>query len=147
MDQELNTLEIDKDILYEIYESSDTFSYTKFINYIRSFGEKCKPEFIKKHKNIHVDEIYALDPRFMEGKYEYKYVYDEIMVKISWYDDIIFPNGEVILKYCKDIDKNKLENLRRKLINSFCCPFEETKTYDDYIKKYGINYYTPKIKV
>ena len=40
------------------------------------------------------------------------------------------------------MDKTKLENVRRDVINFFSCPTYFAKNYDEFIKKYGIQYYT-----
>jgi len=77
----------------------------------------------------------------MEGKYVWKFCYNEVFIEFYWEDEVPFSGGKVILQYYKNIDKNKLENVRKNIINFFSCPTYNAKNYDEYIKEYGIFYY------
>ena len=132
-------------MLFEIYESGEfngKCGYTEICNYISELGIECKKDFIKKHDKIPEDEIDALDTRYMEGKFVWKYCYNEVFIEFHWEDSVPFSGGEVILQYHKNIDKDILENIRRDIINFFCCPTYSAKNYDEYIKEYGISYYS-----
>ena len=79
---------------------------------------------------------------YSAGFYVCNFWYNEIYIEFYWEDSIPFSSGEVKLKYDKNIDKNKLENVRKDIINFFSCPNYNVNNYDEYIKKYGIQYHT-----
>ena len=93
-------------------------------------------KFIKKNKSIPIDEIDALDPHYSVGFYIWNFCYNEVFIEFYWEDSIPFSSGEVKLKYVKNMDNTKLENVRRDVINFFSCPTYNAKNYDEYIKKY-----------
>jgi len=117
-----------------------TLNYEEICKYINKLGLECEKKCIKK--NIPIDEIDALDPHYSIGFYIWNFCYNEVFIEFYWEDSIPFSSGEVKLKYIKNMDKTKLEIVRRDVINFFCCSTYGAKNYDEFIKKYGIQYHT-----
>jgi hypothetical protein len=142
MEQIINMLETKKEILCEIYESGEynkTLNYEEICKYINKLGLECEKKFIKKHKSIPIN---ALDSHYSIGFYIWNFCYNEVFIEFYWEESIPFSSGEVKLKYVKNMDEAKLENVRRDVINFFSCPTYGAKNYNEFIKKYGIQYYT-----
>jgi len=134
-----------KDKLCEIYESgedNETLNCEEICKFINKLGVECEKKFVKKHKSIPIDEIEALDPYYSEGYYIWNFCYNEVFIEFYWEDSIPFSSGTVKLKYVKNMDNTKLENVRREIINFFSCPSYDVKNYDEFIKEYGIQYHT-----
>jgi len=143
MEQTINLFKIKEDMLCEIYESG---KYNKILNsekicdYINKLEVKYEKKFIKKHKSVPIDGNNALNSHYIAGFYVWNFCYNEIFIEFYWEDSIPFSSGEVKLKYVKNIDKTKLENVRRDIIDFFSCPTYGAKNYDEFIKKYGIKF-------
>ena len=147
---ENNNIENNK-IITEIYENSDenkNLGYTAICNYIKNFDVNYNVNynvnftlnFVKKHNSVPENEIDALDPYYEEGKHVWKFYINDIDIEFNWEESVPYSFGNVILKYPENIDKMNLENVRRNVIEFFCCPCYGCKNYDEYITKYGIGY-------
>lgn len=137
--------ETKKDMLCEIYvsgEYNETLGYEEICKFINKLGVECEKKFIKKNKSIPIDEIDALDPYYSVGFHVWNLCYNEVFIEFYWEKSVPFSSGEVKLKYVKNMDKTKLENVRRDVLNFFSCPTYDAKNYDEFIKKYAIQYHT-----
>lgn len=158
INQKFNELETtDNKIISEIYvsgEFNNGLNYTSINNYISKIGVEYASFLMKNLNGIlqntinetDIDELSNLgETRNTQRCYTWIFIHNDVYIDVSWRDEGIFSCGDMVLKYHENIDKNKLEICRRNLINWFCCPTYDAKNYDEYIKKYEIEYYTPKI--
>lgn len=141
-------LESNKQTVYEIYELSEfnkIICFSEINEYLSKLGIQFIRTFIPDHNDVPENEVDALDPYYSQGRFVWKFIYNDVCVKLWFKDDSAgYEYGEFILMYPKDITKEKIERTRADLINWFSCPTFNTKNYEEFINNYGINYYTPK---
>ena len=141
-------LESNNQTIYEIYsqgEFNEIISFSEINKHLSKLGIQFVRTFIKDHNDVPENEVEALDPYYSQGKYEWKFIYNDVCVRLWFRDDLVgFEFGEFILMYPKDINTVNLECTRADLINWFACPTFDAKNYGEFIDKYGISYYTPK---
>lgn len=131
--------------IYELGEFNKTISFSEINKYLSKLGVQFTRVFISDHNDIPENEVDALDPYYSQGKYEWKFIYNDVYVRLWFQNDLNgFEFGEFILMYPKDINTVNLECTRADLINWFSCPTFDAKNYNEFMGKYGISYYTSK---
>jgi len=115
----INLIETNKNfkLITERYYNSREYDEPK-INYheIKTFIENTNSSYLLKDfwKSTQYDS-----KKPYQSVWIWLVLYEEIIIEIKWYDDLIFPSGCMSFKYLENINENLLNNTRNKFILFF----------------------------